>query len=76
MIRVPGTTFRMGSTHAETLEAAADCAREPFGFRCNDATFSDEMPSGFLADIRTDFSSVRSTRPYWYPLSFPVRQNC
>lgn len=45
MIRVPSTTFRMGSTHAETLEAAADCAREPFGFRCNEATFSDEMPA-------------------------------
>lgn len=45
MIRVPATAFRMGSTHAETLEAAADCAREPFGFRCNDATFADEMPA-------------------------------
>jgi formylglycine-generating enzyme len=45
MIRVADTTFRMGSTHAETLEAAAECAREPFGFRCNDTTFADEMPA-------------------------------
>ena len=45
MIRVPTTTFRMGSTQAETLEAAAECAREPYGFRCNDTTFADEMPA-------------------------------
>jgi formylglycine-generating enzyme required for sulfatase activity len=45
MIRVRAGTFRMGSSHAETLEAAADCAREPLGFRCNETTFADEMPA-------------------------------
>lgn len=45
MIRVPSSTFRMGSTEVEALEAAADCAREPFGFHCNEMTFTDELPA-------------------------------
>ncbi len=46
MIRVPKSTFYMGSTPTEVLEAVLECTREPLGdrMRCNEMLFSNEMP--------------------------------
>ena len=43
MIRVPASTFYMGSTVTEVLDAVAMCAREPLGHRCREEMFSDEL---------------------------------
>lgn len=43
MIKVRASTFAMGSTIPEILEAVADCAREPLGHRCKEELFSDEL---------------------------------
>ncbi len=45
MLRVPASSFVMGSTPDEALAAATSCAREPLGgSRCNLRTFTDELP--------------------------------
>jgi formylglycine-generating enzyme required for sulfatase activity len=44
MIRIAAGNFVMGSTADEALAAAASCAREPLGNRCNERTFTDELP--------------------------------
>jgi formylglycine-generating enzyme len=44
MIRIAASTFVMGSTSDEVLEASATCAHEPLGYRCNELTFADELP--------------------------------
>ena len=44
MIRVAATSFVMGSTPDETLEAAAICAREPLRDHCDANSFRDELP--------------------------------
>jgi sulfatase modifying factor 1 len=44
MIRVPRSSFQMGSTPEEVLEAVADCALEPLGSRCKEEMFADEQP--------------------------------
>jgi formylglycine-generating enzyme len=44
MLKIVKSTFRMGSTGEEVLEAVADCAREPLGARCKEEIFSDEEP--------------------------------
>jgi formylglycine-generating enzyme required for sulfatase activity len=44
MIRVPSSSFEMGSTPMEVLDAVTDCAREPLGSRCREEMFSDELP--------------------------------
>jgi formylglycine-generating enzyme required for sulfatase activity len=43
MIRVPASTFSMGSTVTDVLDAVAMCAREPLGHRCREELFSDEL---------------------------------
>ena len=45
MIRVPTSTFSMGSTPMEVVHAVARCAREPLGARCVASLFSDEVPA-------------------------------
>jgi len=44
MIRVPRTTFAMGSTEDEVARAVASCAREALGYRCDESTFTSELP--------------------------------
>jgi formylglycine-generating enzyme required for sulfatase activity len=44
MIRVISSTFVMGSTPDEVLEASASCSREPLGYHCNEHTFASELP--------------------------------
>ncbi len=44
MIKIARSTFLMGSTGQDVLEAVADCAREPLGGRCKEELFSDEEP--------------------------------
>jgi sulfatase modifying factor 1 len=44
MIRVVASTFVMGSTPDEILEASASCSHEPLGYRCNEHTFANELP--------------------------------
>jgi len=45
MIRVPKSTFFMGSTPTEVLEAVLECTHEPLGdrMRCNEMLFSNEL---------------------------------
>lgn len=43
MVRIPGATFRMGSTPDEVVAALAQCAAEPLGHRCNEEVFTDEL---------------------------------
>jgi formylglycine-generating enzyme required for sulfatase activity len=44
LIRVPASTFVMGSTPTEILDASASCSRDPLGYRCNEQTFTNELP--------------------------------
>jgi formylglycine-generating enzyme required for sulfatase activity len=44
MIRVAASSFIMGSTADEALDAAVASAREPLGNRYNEQTFTDELP--------------------------------
>jgi formylglycine-generating enzyme required for sulfatase activity len=44
MIRVARSHFVMGSSVDEVLAALARCGAEPLGHRCNERTFSNELP--------------------------------
>ncbi|HVZ36504.1 MAG TPA: SUMF1/EgtB/PvdO family nonheme iron enzyme, partial [Polyangiaceae bacterium] len=44
MVRIPASSFSMGSEESDLLEALADCAREPYGHRCTPTLFVNEMP--------------------------------
>jgi formylglycine-generating enzyme required for sulfatase activity len=44
MIRVPRATFTMGSTGDEIARAVASCARDALGYRCDESTFTSELP--------------------------------
>ena len=43
MVRIAGGSAWLGSTELEVVEAAALCAREPLGQRCNEHTFENEL---------------------------------
>jgi len=45
MIRVARSEFVFGSSPDDVLEALGRCAGEPFGHRCTERTFSNELPS-------------------------------
>jgi sulfatase modifying factor 1 len=42
-VKIPGGAFVMGSTPEEVVAALAQCAREPLGHRCTEATFANEL---------------------------------
>jgi formylglycine-generating enzyme required for sulfatase activity len=44
MIKVRASSFYMGSTVPDVLEAVAECAREPHGHRCKEELFANELP--------------------------------
>lgn len=44
MVKLRASTFWMGSTVPDVLEAVAECAREPHGHRCKEELFADELP--------------------------------
>jgi len=44
MILILRSTFAMGSSPTDVLDAAADCAREPLGQSCQERFFSVELP--------------------------------
>jgi formylglycine-generating enzyme required for sulfatase activity len=44
MVRVPSSTFEMGSNQDDVIGALELCALEPLGQRCNETTFADELP--------------------------------
>lgn len=44
MVRIPASTFKMGSDEPEVLSALADCVREAYGHRCSPTLFSNETP--------------------------------
>jgi sulfatase modifying factor 1 len=44
MVRIPQSTFQMGSDEAEVLAALADCVREAYGHRCSPTLFNNETP--------------------------------
>jgi formylglycine-generating enzyme required for sulfatase activity len=44
MVRIPRSTFQMGSDEAEVLAALADCVREAYGHRCSPTLFNNETP--------------------------------
>jgi formylglycine-generating enzyme len=44
MIRVAASSFVMGSSEEELGVALASCAREPLGYRCDERTFTSELP--------------------------------
>lgn len=44
MIRVVAGSFVMGSSPAELALALGSCAREALGYRCNDRSFTSELP--------------------------------
>ena len=45
MLRVPALRFEMGSTPLEVIETLLLCHQEPYGELCDQAMFSDEMPT-------------------------------
>lgn len=45
MILIAASAFTMGSTPDEIVGAIASCGREPYGHRCEESMFSDELPS-------------------------------
>ncbi len=44
MVRIPASSFAMGSDEAEVLGALADCVREAYGHRCSPTLFNNETP--------------------------------
>lgn len=44
MVRVPASTFEMGSNQDDVIGALELCALEPLGQRCNETTFAGELP--------------------------------
>jgi formylglycine-generating enzyme required for sulfatase activity len=44
MVRIPQSTFQMGSDEGEVLSALADCVREPYGHRRSPTLFNNETP--------------------------------
>lgn len=44
MVRVPSSTFEMGSNQDDVIGALELCALEPLGQRCNETTFAHELP--------------------------------
>jgi sulfatase modifying factor 1 len=44
MVRVPSSTFEMGSNQDDVIGALELCALEPLGQRCNETTFAGELP--------------------------------
>ena len=44
MIRVAASSFVMGSSEEEIVLALASCARESLGYRCDESTFTSELP--------------------------------
>jgi sulfatase modifying factor 1 len=49
MIRVAAGSFVMGSSPAELALAIGSCAREAFGDRCNERSFTSELPRHMAA---------------------------
>jgi len=45
MIRVPRSRFVVGSTPDQVLAAMLSCSREPLAYRCNERSFSNELPA-------------------------------
>jgi formylglycine-generating enzyme required for sulfatase activity len=45
MIRVTRSSFVMGSTPDEVLAAILSCGRQPLAYRCNERSFSNELPA-------------------------------
>lgn len=45
MIRIPASSFRMGSTPNDVIAALTLCLSEPQGHRCSERLFSDEVPA-------------------------------
>jgi formylglycine-generating enzyme len=43
MIKLRASSFFMGSTVPDVLEAVAECAREPHGHRCKEELFANEL---------------------------------
>jgi formylglycine-generating enzyme len=43
MIKLRASSFHMGSSIPDVLEAVAECAREPHGHRCKEELFADEL---------------------------------
>jgi sulfatase modifying factor 1 len=43
MIKVQRSTFSMGSSLEDVLDAVSECSREPLGKRCREEMFSDEL---------------------------------
>ncbi len=44
MVRIPASSFQMGSDEPEVLGALADCVREAYGHRCTPTLFNNETP--------------------------------
>jgi formylglycine-generating enzyme required for sulfatase activity len=44
MLRVARGRFVLGSTPAQVLEAVQSCGGDPLAYRCNERTFSNELP--------------------------------
>ncbi len=49
MIRLVRSRFVVGSTSEDVLEAIESCARDPLAYRCNERTFSNELPASEAA---------------------------
>ena len=54
MIRVAASSFVMGSSELEVVKALGSCSREPLGYRCDERTFTSELPR-----------HVARVRSYW-----------
>jgi formylglycine-generating enzyme required for sulfatase activity len=44
MIRVAASSFVMGSSELEVVQAIGSCSREALGYRCDERTFTSELP--------------------------------
>jgi len=44
MVRIPASTFIMGSSPIDVIEAAVECGRDGLGERCKETLFAHEMP--------------------------------
>ncbi len=60
MIRVARSYFVFGSSVDDVMTALARCAAEPLGHRCNERTFSNELPklAGFVESYWLDRTEV------------------
>lgn len=60
MIRVARSYFVLGSSVEDVMAALARCAAEPLGHRCNERTFSNELPklAGFVESYWLDRTEV------------------